>query len=130
MKIDIKKGLKAFSNGTVRVVLSTKKVKKVEYVEYKVLFHSQASRIGKIHTIKRSSFVKWLDGVKYDKEQYKPGDILLFDEMQIQVLENNGIYGTVRDINNPECTMNRFYWSGSDEISCIKIGYTPILRAS
>ena len=127
---EIKKGLKAYSKGIVRLVTKVSKKRGEEFVEYKVLHHAQPGRIGSSYTVKRRSFVKWLKGVKPQKEEFKPGDILIFDEEKIQVIENKGLHGTIRPFgsNNQseDVYMKNFYWSGASTMDCIKIGHAPL----
>lgn len=125
---DIKKGLKAYANGTIRLVTAISKKKGEEFVEYKVLFHKQSGRIGKIHKVKRASFVKWLDAVKLQKEDFRPGDILMFGDEKIQVVKNEGIHGTIRPYEEEDETLfiDKFYWSGCTDLDCVKIGYSPL----
>ena len=125
---EIKKGLKAYSEGIVRLVTKISKKKGEEFVEYKILHHAQPGRIGKSYTVKRRSFIKWLKGVKPQKEDFRIGDILLFDEERIQVIENKGLHGTIRPYGakDESLRMKRFYWSGASGPECIKVGFEAI----
>jgi hypothetical protein len=105
------------ANGNIRSVITADNC----FVTYRVAKHSQPHRIGETKTIKKKSFVDWLEGAKVNKNTFKEGDIILLSGDKFEVLENHGIYGTVRSLTEG-FILNNVYWTHGEDFS-YKIGH-------
>lgn len=96
----------------------------VSKVIYRVTRHKEERRVGTVSEITKKAFVDWFHGVQIEKDQFKRGDIIRFEDMTFIVLRNNGIHGIVKDTES-NIILKKFYWRGcSNDLRCHKIGET------
>lgn len=108
--------------GYERSIISVFKENGVDYVKYIVKSHKDKYRINSIQTIKRKSFVDWLDGIQINNDKFQRGDILQFGDFKLVVLKNKGVYGNVRDFHKGYI-IEKFYWRGYSDLRCYKTGW-------
>lgn len=98
-----------------------------DIVKYRVVKHTHKRFINTINTIKRKTFVAWLDGVQLKKDSFKRGDIVEFKGTKLVVLSNKGAYGKVKSLEHG-FVIEEFYWRGYTDDRTFKIGFYNRLK--
>lgn len=111
------------SKGCEREIISANE----DIVKYRVVKHTHKTFINVIKTIKRKTFVAWLDGVELKKDAFKRGDIVEFKGTKLIVLSNKGAYGKVKSLEHG-FVIEEFYWRGYTGDRTFKIGFYNRLK--